>query len=93
MDSKIGSIIGLIAFIVLLLLFITAFQICEILMSFTISGSLASICHPYQLIDFDVHDAIDNDQVRIHSICLPVSTVLVVLIILIIRFICIIVLK
>jgi hypothetical protein len=43
--------------------------------------------------DFDVHGAIDNDQVWIHSICLPVSTVLVVKIIVIIGFICIIVLK
>ena len=43
--------------------------------------------------DFDVHGAIDNDQVWIHSICLPVITVLlVVVIIVIIDFICIIVL-
>ena len=42
--------------------------------------------------DFDVHGAIDNDQVWIHSICLPVIIVLVVVIIVIIGFICIIIL-
>ncbi len=43
--------------------------------------------------DFDVHVAINNDQVWIHSICLPVSTLLFVVIIVIIGFTCIIVLK
>ena len=43
--------------------------------------------------DFDVHGAIDNDQVWLHSICWPVCTVLFVIIIVIICFICIIALK
>ncbi len=93
---KLVQLLGLLLLLLLLLLFITAFQICEVFIwvsRFLVLSSLNLPPLPADRSDFDVHGAIDNDHVWIHSICLPVSTVLFVVIVVIISFICIIVLE
>ncbi len=80
--------------------YLTSFQCCPtnlrgLYMSFMISGSLASICPPYQLIEATLMCMVQSITIRYESccICSPVSTMLVIINIMIIGFIRIIDLK